>query len=139
MEVFIMGHQVFSSSLENLQLLSRTKTHAWVADAPVKFGGDGMGPVPFDLLLGSLGACTIVIVTHYAKQSSIPLEKMWVDLEDEWRKEGEEEKYYIKAKIRFAGNLSDEDIKRLRNSAARCPVRRILEKAAVIEEEIQKV
>ena len=142
-----MAHQVFCSSFGKAALVARTKTHAWVADSPAAMGGEGVGPTPFDLLLSSLGACMIVIVGNYARQAKIPLERMSVDLEDEWRKVGaagsqpanEEEKYYVKAKIRVQGNLGESDLKRLRNSAARCPVKGLLDRVAVIEETIEKV
>ena len=42
-------------SVENLQQLVVTGDHAFVADEPVG-KGDGLGPAPYELLLGALGA-----------------------------------------------------------------------------------
>lgn len=42
-------------SVENLQQLIVTGDHAFVADEPVGKGGDGLGPAPYELLLGALG------------------------------------------------------------------------------------
>lgn len=42
-------------SLENLQQLAITSSHALVSDEPVP-DGDDLGPNPYELLLTSLGA-----------------------------------------------------------------------------------
>jgi uncharacterized OsmC-like protein len=41
-------------SLENMQQLVVTHSHAFVADEPADVG-DGLGPDPYELLLASLG------------------------------------------------------------------------------------
>ena len=44
-------------------------------------GGDDMGPSPFELLLGSLAACTAMTVRMYANRKQWPLEKINLSLD----------------------------------------------------------
>ncbi len=38
--------------------------HEWQADEPIDAGGTDTGPNPYELLLGSLAACTCVTIAH---------------------------------------------------------------------------
>lgn len=54
--------------------------HSLKGDEPVSFGGNNVGPAPFDMLLAALGECTAMTVRWYAKQQNWPLEKVEVKL-----------------------------------------------------------
>lgn len=55
-------------------------THALVADEPAERGGGDVGPAPYELLLGSLGACTAITLRMYADRKGWPVERVDVAL-----------------------------------------------------------
>jgi len=130
-------------SLERLQVLIRTDRHALVSDEPGE-AGDDLGPDPYELLLSALGACTTMTVQMYARRKSWPLDDVRVELSHARVHQAdcehcEEQQAYldrIHLKLELAGDLSDEQLLRLREIAARCPVRKTLEgRIEVVEEE----
>jgi len=48
--------------------------HAWRADEPIEAGGTDSGPSPYELLLGTLAACTCVTISWYCQFKKLPLE-----------------------------------------------------------------
>lgn len=133
-----MGTAVSCMSIENYQVLVRTGAHAWVADEPKALEGDGLGPNPFDLLLASLGTCTVVTVVHYAGQAKIPLVRLWAELEGQEEKESEK-KYRIAIRLRARGELEQADLERLKRAAGRCHVHTLLAPGVDIQIDIEKV
>ena len=109
--------------------------HRLLADEPVKDGGLGSGPGPYDLLLAALGACTSMTVRLYADLKQIPLKRTQVRLRHEKiyakdcaeceTREGKIDR--IERVITFEGDLSAEQRARLLEIADKCPVHRTLE------------
>ena len=50
--------------------------HEWNADEPINSGGTDSGPNPYELLLGSLAACTCVTIAWYCQFKKLPLESV---------------------------------------------------------------
>lgn len=109
--------------------------HHIVADEPESYGGDFLGPTPYQLVSSGLGACTSMTVRMYAKRKQIPLEHVQVDIihnkihaEDCDSCEQQSGKVdQFQRKITLTGDLTDEHRKRLLEIADRCPVHRSLE------------
>lgn len=109
--------------------------HRFLADEPVKVGGLGSGPGPYDLLLAGLGACTSMTLRLYAGHKKLPLERVSVRLmhnrihaEDCLNcetKEGMVDR--VDRNITMEGPLDAEQRKRLLEIADKCPVHRTLE------------
>jgi uncharacterized OsmC-like protein/alpha-beta hydrolase superfamily lysophospholipase len=112
----------------------RTGRHRFLADEPVAVGGLDSGPGPYDLVLAGLGACTSMTLRLYAERKALPLDRVTVrlghsrihavDCENCETKEGMIDR--IDRVITLAGDLNDEQRKRLIEIADKCPVHRTL-------------
>lgn len=109
--------------------------HEWLADEPADVPeGHDRGPTPYDLLLGSLGACTAMTLRMYARHKELDLEDVTVrlshervharDCEECETAEGRIDR--IEREIAVTGNLTDDQRRRLIEIAEKCPVHRTL-------------
>lgn len=108
--------------------------HRLVADEPVRVGGMGTGPTPYDLLAASLGACTAMTLRLYAEQKGWPLGLVQVRLQhakvhaadcaDCETRDGKID--VITRDIAFGGPLDADQRRRLLEIADKCPVHRTL-------------
>ena len=108
--------------------------HRFLADEPVKVGGQDSGPGPYDLLLAGLGACTSMTMRLYAENKKLPLDRVSVRLTH--NKIHAEDCLSCETKvgmldridrnITLEGALSAEERKRLMEIADKCPVHRTL-------------
>ena len=122
-----------ATSIENLQVLIRTGSDAFVSDEPPDIG-DGLGPDPYEFLLSALGSCTVMTLQLYARRKEWPLEKVDIqlthnrihasDCDDCEQEEGFVEQ--IEVKLRVEGNLDEKQRERLAYIATRCPVHKTL-------------
>ena len=131
-----MADTVSCTNLERYQVHVRTPAHALTADFSKTDGGDGLGPSPFELLLGSLGACTVATVVHFAGTSGIALHRVWADLAGE---RGDDKTYRIRVALRVRGDLSETDVKRLLGYARQCHVHKELSRGIEIAIAIERV
>jgi putative redox protein len=125
---------VVVQSSENLKQEITAGNHLLTADEPVEAGGDDAGPDPYSYLLAALGACTSMTLHLYAKQKKWDLQSVTVTLEHERihakdcaqceTKEGKLDRIW--REIRLEGQLTQEQQRRLREIAMRCPVHRTL-------------
>lgn len=107
--------------------------HAWICDEHEKLGGRDAGPAPFDLLLGSLGACTAITLRMYAKRKEWPLEAVDVDLR--YLKTGDTAR--IERYLTVKGLLSEEQKARLADIAERTPVTLAIKNGVPVRTELR--
>jgi uncharacterized OsmC-like protein len=108
--------------------------HHLIADEPQDAGGLGSGPVPYDLLLAALGACTSMTLRLYAEDKQLPLKRVSVRLRHSRiyandcaecdTKEGMLDR--IERMITLEGDLDAAQRERLIEIANKCPVHRTL-------------
>jgi len=110
------GQSVYAAAID-------TNGHGLLADEPVDFGGGGLGPAPYDLLLSALGACTAMTVRWYAQKQGWPLTHVSVDLTH--HKEGRAD-IFTKTVHLKGEDLSETQRATLISVAEKCPVHRTL-------------
>ena len=117
-----------------------TGPHHLLADEPVKLGGLGSGPGPYDFLLAGLGACTSMTIRLYADFKNLPLENVSVQLSHRRIHVSDCESCdtkvsmldHIDRAIKLEGPLNDEQRKQLMEMADKCPVHRTLQSKITI-------
>lgn len=120
---------------DQLRSTVTTASHQFFADEPVPAGEDA-GPDPYDLLLGSLGACTAMTLRLYANHKKWPVESIHVTLSHDRTHlkdcedcEGDHQGNFvdhIQRVIDIRGEVTPEQKTRLLEIADRCPVARSL-------------
>jgi len=115
--------------------------HVWLADAPERDGGSDAGPRALEMLLGALGASVCEAARRYALARNLPVEDVIVEVEGDWggKPGADAECCAIKVDARFKGNLSDGDLRDLRDAAAACPVARAITGATAIDTQVGKL
>lgn len=123
-----------ASNTLNYQVNMSTDSFAIIADEPKSIGGDNEGPSPFELLLASLAACTAMTVRMYANRKKWDISSINLSLDHEKISanacddcltiDGKVD--IININIDFEGDLTDEQIDRLKVIAGKCPVHKSL-------------
>jgi putative redox protein len=93
-----------------------------VADEPVDSGGGNTGFSPSQLLLSSLGACTVITLRMYANRKQWNVGDISVDLSMTTEK-GDTQ---IHRAISYSNAVTEEQKKRLLQIADNCPIHNIL-------------
>lgn len=114
--------------------------HSMVADEPLAVGGTNLGPTPYDFLVAGLGACTSMTLRMYADRKGWPLDSVTVRLKHQKIHSDDCETCddstgmldLIDRDIELAGPLDNEQKKRLKEIANKCPVHRTLQSEIVI-------
>ena len=111
-----------------------TGHHVLTADEPRSYGGEDLGPTPYDLLLAGLGTCTAMTIKFYAEREGLPFHGVEVRLTDDRAHakdcdhcEDEPRVQAIHRTLRFDGDLPQEVVDKLAEVADKCPVHRTLE------------
>ena len=109
--------------------------HVWNADEPLEAGGTDTAPNPYELLLGSLAACTCVTISWYCRHKKIPLESVSTAYDfsrvhaDDCKDCDIPDKGFIEkitSNVHIEGDFDEAQRKRLAQIAQRCPVHKTL-------------
>lgn len=113
------------------------RSHRMVIDEPRKEGGDDEGPSPQELLAASLASCTAVTMEMYAKRKGWDLGRTEVECRYENAERGQATEFTLV--LRFPSDLAPEQIERLSEIAAKCPVHRTLKGEATFDQRTELV
>lgn len=109
--------------------------HEWRADEPLSSGGTDTGPDPYELLLGSLAACTCVTISWYCQFKNIAFESVSTHYDfsrvhaDDCKDCDIPDKGFIEkitSNVHITGEFDEAQRKRLAQIAERCPVHKTL-------------
>ena len=100
----------------------------FIADEPVKSGGEDTGPDPYTLLLSSLASCTLITLRMYIERKGWDIPNIAVNVNMFQTKQGEETTNFLDRDISFPEAVVDAEQKnRLTEIAQACPISKILE------------
>ncbi len=117
--------------------------HTWRADEPVAVGGADTGPNPYELLLGSLAACTCITLALYCRHKKIALKKVTATYEfsrihaKDCEDCDDETKGYIDnitSDVQIDGDFNEAQKIRLAEIVQRCPVHKTLAKGVSLSD-----
>ncbi|HEV7918009.1 MAG TPA: OsmC family protein [Solirubrobacterales bacterium] len=111
-----------------------TGDHRIITDEPVDLGGTNAGPSPLELLAASLASCTATTIEMYANHKEWDLGEVKVKVEYEPAKRGCPTTF--KVVLAVPPGMSEEQVQRLSEIAAKCPVHRTLEGEVIFDEQV---
>ena len=137
--------QITANLTSGTRVLLSNGRHQWQADEPPEVGGTDAGPNPYELLLGSLAACTCITLAMYCRHKNLPLESVRTtydfsrvhakDCEDcDDSTKGFIDK--IDSQILISGDFDRAQKKRLTEVAQRCPVHKTLANGVVMSDTV---
>ncbi len=117
--------------------------HDWTADEPIDAGGTDEGPNPYELLLGSLAACTCVTISMYCRHKGLTLRSIRASYEfsnvhaDDCEDCDDSARGFIQkitSNIEIHGDFDNAQRKRLAQIVERCPVHKTLAHGVAFED-----
>jgi putative redox protein len=115
----------------------RVRDHHVSADEPLDTGGDDTAPSPQELLAASLASCTAITLEMYAERKGWDVGPVEVDCQYTPAERGCPTRFELV--VRLPDGLADEQVRRLMQIAAKCPVHRTLDGEVMFEERAELV
>jgi putative redox protein len=112
---------------------SKMRHHFATIDEPTDFGGDDNAPTPVEYLLTAIGSCVAITLRMYAERKGWDLGKISVDVS---QKTETTDKGVVKSlveNISFEKDITEDQRKRLKNIAGKCPVAKMVKGETQIE------
>ena len=110
--------------------------HTLIGDEPPEKGGTDAGPRPTQLLALSLATCTAITVEMYAERKQWDVGDVEVEVDYEIDPEGTSRFDVV---IQIPGEVTDEQVAKLKAIAAKCPVHRVLTGSVEINDRVERV
>lgn len=144
-ELFTKYEVLANLGKEGFTTQMRAGRHYFIADEPESFGGEDLGPSPYDYLSAGLAACTSMTIQMYARRKKWPLENVETHVnhhkthaEDCENCESSSAKIdHFERVIVFKGNLDEKQQQKLLSIADKCPVHKSLTAKAHIDTRLE--
>lgn len=141
-------HQVVANLGEDgFTTQMRAGRHYFTLDEPKSFGGEDLGPSPYEMLSAGLAACTSMTIQMYARRKKWPLQNVEthvnhqkshaVDCENCERNSAKID--IFEREIVLKGNLDEPQQQKLLEIADKCPVHRTLSNKVNINTHLKTV
>ena len=109
--------------------------HTLICDEPPTVGGTDTGPRPTQLLALSLAACTAVTIEMYAERKGWDVGDVAIDVDYDIDPGGTSR---FDVLVEIPGEVTDEQVEKLKTIAGRCPVHRVLTGSVQISDEVRR-
>ena len=111
------------------------RKHELTVDEKEDDGGTDSGPSPQEMLAVSLASCTAITIEMYAKRKGWEIGDVSVNVDYEPAQRGSPTKF--KMTMHLPKELPEEQLQRLEQIAAKCPVHRTLEGEVMFDETVE--
>ena len=135
----LVGH--LNLTEDNFTTFIQSANHSMIADEPLSIGGDDFGPSPYEYLNAGLVACTAMTLKMYAQRKQWDLKEVFVYVthsrkhSDDLNMELDKPQYldHISKKLKFVGDLDENQKQRLKEIASRCPVHKTIASEVIFD------
>lgn len=128
--------QMVVERMKDHRLEARTETATVVVDRPAAQDGEDNVFRSVELLLASLGTCMVGTMLSFAEQEGIPVEDVRVELKPLVALNPERVSK-IRMTMHLGGDLTSEQMDRLKEAAEQCKVHNTLHAGAATELKVQ--
>ena len=104
----------------------QVETFSFVADEPLLYGGQELGPTPVDYLCMALASCQAITLRMYAKRKNWELPSIDVKVDYVKAADMPSGKNTFNVEITVEGELEPAQLKRIEEIARACPIHRLL-------------
>jgi len=122
-----------ATGVGEFQLRIDTGEHSFLMDEPLKLGGLGSGPNPFDLMCAAIAGCTLMTMRLYAAHKGWTLGQLRVRVAHSKGKRGARDRFDRTLDL---GEVTAEQREGLVRIARRCPVHLLLERGAELTDSV---
>lgn len=126
--------QALAKRTDHYEHLVVVGDHRIVTDEPSSLGGSNAGPSPQELLAASLASCTATTIEMYANHKGWELGEVKVKCEYEPAKRGAPTTFNVVVCV--PPGMDEEQMRRIGEIAAKCPVHRTLEGEVIFNESL---
>jgi putative redox protein len=124
----ILGNAIAENSGAIYRTSVKSGSNLFIVDEPKEFGGNEEGPAPVDYLCMALASCKAITIRMYVKRKGWDLENVKVKVTFVKGDQMASGKNTFYCAVSLAGDLSEDQLKRILEISRVCPVDRLLNK-----------